>query len=48
MKANLVFEHHQEVIRRFVAVCQIDERIMAAFIGGSYAVGTADEHSDLP
>jgi predicted nucleotidyltransferase len=39
--------HHQATLERFVAVCQEDERAVAAFLGGSYARGTADVHSDL-
>jgi lincosamide nucleotidyltransferase len=39
--------NHQIVIDRFLAVCQADDRIVAAFLGGSYASGTADAHSDL-
>jgi predicted nucleotidyltransferase len=39
--------HHQVVINRFVAACQADERVVAAFLGGSYARGTADAYSDL-
>lgn len=39
--------HHQAVVARFVAACQADERVIAAFLGGSYAAGTADAHSDL-
>jgi hypothetical protein len=35
------------VIDRFVAACQADERAVAAFLGGSYARGTADAYSDL-
>lgn len=35
------------VLDRFVAACQEDERIVAAFLGGSYARGTADQYSDL-
>lgn len=38
---------HQTVIRRFVAACQHDERVLAAFLGGSYARGAADAYSDL-
>lgn len=38
---------HQVVTNRFVAACQSDPRILAAFLGGSYATGTADEYSDL-
>ena len=39
--------HHQATVERFVAACQADERVVAAFLGGSYARGTADAHSDL-
>ena len=39
--------HHQVVMNRFVAACQADERVVAAFLGGSYARGTADAYSDL-
>jgi predicted nucleotidyltransferase len=38
---------HQAVIDRFTAACQADERIVAAFLGGSYARGAADAYSDL-
>lgn len=38
---------HQAFIDRFVVACQADARVMAAFLGGSYAKGTADAHSDL-
>ena len=38
---------HQTVIRRFVAACQADERVVAAFLGGSYARGAVDAYSDL-
>jgi predicted nucleotidyltransferase len=38
---------HQAIIDRFIAACQIDERVVAAFLGGSYARGTADTFSDL-
>lgn len=37
----------RSVVERFAALCRGDDRIRAAFIGGSYANGTADEHSDL-
>lgn len=40
-------DNHQQIIDRFVAVCQADERIIAAFLGGSYAEGRADKYSDL-
>ena len=38
---------YQVVVDRFVAVCREDPRVVAAFLGGSYARGTADPHSDL-
>lgn len=38
---------HRAVVDRFVAACRADERVVAAFLGGSYARGTADAHSDL-
>lgn len=40
-------DHHQKVIERFVSACRTDERVRAALIGGSYARGAADAHSDL-
>jgi RimJ/RimL family protein N-acetyltransferase/predicted nucleotidyltransferase len=39
--------HHQAILDRFIAACQADERVVAAFLGGSYARGTADAYSDL-
>jgi predicted nucleotidyltransferase len=39
--------NHRVVIDRFVAACQADERVVAAFLVGSYAKGTADIYSDL-
>jgi len=39
--------HHQRVLDHFVAACQADRRVVAAFLGGSYATGAADAHSDL-
>src|SRR5262245_4875251 len=39
--------NHHVVVSRFVAACQADERVVAAFLGGSYARGTADFYSDL-
>ena len=38
---------HQVFLNRFVAACQADDRVVAAFLGGSYAKGTADAYSDL-
>jgi len=40
-------QHHQIVMNRFAAAGLADERVVAAFLGGSYARGTADEYSDL-
>src|SRR3989440_4978253 len=40
-------ENHQIVMNRFVAACQTDERVVAAFLGGSYARDAADVYSDL-
>ena len=35
------------VLQQFITLCERDERIVAAFLGGSIAAGTADEWSDL-
>src|SRR3989475_12842006 len=40
-------QNHQIVMNRFVAACQTDERVVAAFLGGSYARDAADAYSDL-
>ena len=40
-------DHYQDVVNRFMAACQADERIVAAFLGGSYAEDKADKYSDL-
>jgi predicted nucleotidyltransferase len=40
-------QNHQVVMNRFVAACQADERVVAAFLGGSYARGGVDAYSDL-
>ncbi len=39
--------HHQIITNRFIAACHADDRVVAAFIGGSYARGTNDVYSDL-
>ena len=39
--------NHQAFVDRFVAACQADQRVVAAFLGGSYAKGTPDPHSDV-
>lgn len=33
------------VISRFVDACAADDRIVAAFLAGSHAMGTADSYS---
>jgi predicted nucleotidyltransferase len=42
-----LLQNHQVVVDRFINACEFDDRIVAAFLGGSYARGTADEHFDL-
>lgn len=42
-----ITKNYQTIIDRFVASCRADERVVAAFLGGSYARGAADEYSDL-
>jgi len=44
---NQLPQNYRVIVDRFVAACQADERIVAAFLVGSYAGGTADAHSDL-
>ncbi len=39
--------HHQVIMNRFVEASKADERVVAAFISGSYARGTTDIYSDL-
>jgi predicted nucleotidyltransferase len=39
--------HHKAFVDRFVNACQADDRIVAAFLGGSYARGYADAYSDV-
>lgn len=42
IQQHLFPDIHQRLVDRFLAVCQADERVIAAFLGGSYARGTAD------
>ena len=44
---NHLPQNYRVIVDRFLAACQADERIVAAFLVGSYAGGTADAHSDL-
>jgi hypothetical protein len=37
----------QDVVKRFVAAVGEDDRVVAAFLGGSFAAGSADAQSDL-
>jgi predicted nucleotidyltransferase len=39
--------NHQAFVNRFVEICREDERVAAAFLGGSYAKGCADAYSDV-
>ena len=39
--------NHQAFLDRFIYACQNDDRIVAVFLGGSYAIKAADEHSDI-
>jgi predicted nucleotidyltransferase len=39
--------NHQTFINRFVKACQADDRVVAAFLGGSNARGYADPYSDV-
>ena len=38
---------HGVVVARFIDACAADDRIVAAFLAGSHATGTADAYSDL-
>jgi predicted nucleotidyltransferase len=40
-------QNHQVIMNRFIAACQADERVVAAFLGGSYARDADDAYSDL-
>jgi len=39
--------NHKEFVSRLVEACRADERVVAAFLGGSYAKGYADAFSDV-
>ncbi len=39
--------NHGGVVSRFIDACSADDRIVAAFVAGSNATGTADAYSDL-
>ena len=40
-------EQQQAIVELFVKACEKDKRVVAAFLGGSFAAGKADEWSDL-
>jgi predicted nucleotidyltransferase len=40
-------QKHKAVVERFVSACLVDDRIIAAFLGGSYATNKADHYSDI-
>jgi predicted nucleotidyltransferase len=42
-----VEELRKAVIARFIDACAADDRIVAAFVAGSYATRSADEYSDI-
>src|SRR5438552_17946564 len=46
-KMSIESEQQQAVLEQFVAICEKDERVLAAFLVGSLAAGKADEWSDL-
>jgi|SRR6266498_1249532 len=39
--------NHQAFVNRFVNACEADDRIVAAFLGGSNVKGYADQYSDI-
>jgi len=39
--------NHKAFINRFINVCEADDHIVAAFLGGSNAKGYADQYSDI-
>jgi len=47
MQQTKLPSNYKLTLDRFVTTCQADARIVAAFLGGSYATGTADAHSDI-
>lgn len=47
MPRQLKPDSRERVIERFSDACAEDERVIAAFVGGSMATGKVDRHSDL-
>lgn len=46
-KMKIGSEEQQALLQRFLTACDDDSRVVAAFLGGSFARGKADEWSDL-
>ena len=46
-ESDKIPEGQQTVLERFVQACEADERVVAAFLGGSRGAGKHDEWSDL-
>jgi predicted nucleotidyltransferase len=44
---SVASEQQEAVLQRFVAACEQDERVVAAFLGGSLAASSPDEWSDI-
>lgn len=47
MQESKLRPNQQAFVERFVKACQADTRVVAAFLGGSYAKGSADAYSDV-
>lgn len=47
IKGISLLPNHQHFMNRFVEACERDDRVVAAFLGGSNAMGYADSFSDL-
>jgi hypothetical protein len=47
IKELQLYPNQQVFVHRFVQACQADERVVAAFLGGSNVKGTKDEFSDI-
>jgi hypothetical protein len=44
---SMIPDRLEQVVTHFTELCRADARIVAAFVGGSLAIGTADAYSDL-
>lgn len=43
----MIPENLERMVKRLGTLCQTDPRVVAAFVGGSLATGTADKYSDI-